>query len=148
MEAKLYESCEKSCMKALEVNPKYIPAIEALSALYQRQGRHMDALAYDHKAFKYSLTNIEPLIRMAEDLHELGRYSRSMLYIDKALQMDSKSLAANARKAIALFEESQFVKAANLAHEVLENNPSDNQVCVFILFIYFYFYFLLFFIYI
>jgi tetratricopeptide (TPR) repeat protein len=127
MQVHLYTECEKSCHQALELNPKFVPAFDALAAIYQRQGRHVDALDNDQKAFKYSSKDAQYLIRMAEDLQELGRYSRSILYLDKALQINANSNDARTHKAVALFEQSRFVLAANLAHLVLESNPTAGQ---------------------
>ena len=83
----MHKEAEESIKKAVALGPRCYNCLRAASAVYHRQNRFIDALAYDSLLLKYHPDDVETHLQIADDLQKANMYARSVYYVETVLDV-------------------------------------------------------------
>lgn len=110
---------------ALQLDPRSIPALNALANVYQRNGRIPEAVALFKKAVEAEPENTTALINLGLALSQLHRAQEALPYLQHAIALDPKSLTAHQDLAAAYIQVDQVANAVTELRVALKLAPDS-----------------------
>jgi tetratricopeptide (TPR) repeat protein len=93
-----FAAAERSLDRALELDPEYMPAHQAMAWLKSALGRHAEAMAAAKTALQLDPVNTARYTELAGVFALAGRYDEGLRELDRALQLNLRSFESHLMK--------------------------------------------------
>ncbi len=120
-----YEGAIHSYNKALEIDPKYVPAWTNKGAALGSLGRHEEAIDCSDKALEIDPKDALAWTSKGAALGSLGRYEEAIVCFSKSLEFDPKDARAWGNKGVALSSLNKYREAEQAARVAVNLDPQN-----------------------
>jgi len=120
-----WEAAAAEYQKILNIDPRSVPALNALGALSVRQGRFKEGIAYYQRAIKINPREFGTCLNLGIAYVKMQDYPSATLPLEKAVQIDPASFQAQELLGVTLIGQDEYSKAIPPLEKAMELQPGD-----------------------
>ncbi|MDE4176107.1 sulfotransferase [Phaeobacter sp. PT47_59] len=121
------DDAEASIGRALELQPRFAPALNLRGLILTSLGRENDALICYEKALTLDPDNVETLVNISLPLARQNRHAEGHQMVQRAVDLAPNHVGARLRLGTSFIEAGDYTRAKAQFHEVLKLAPGNSQ---------------------
>ncbi len=120
-----WEEAAAEYQKILNIDPRSVPALNALGALCVTQGKFQQGISYYRQALKINPREFGTNLNLGIAYFKMQDYPSATLPLEKAVQIDPSSFQAQELLGVTLVGEDEYAKAIPPFEKAMELEPGD-----------------------